>query len=80
VNEIKKFSYEGKIMNYFIKDIDVNLKENKGKEMASALMVICDEKNCHIDTLRVYDEKLKVLYAMPVDAERWYIEYQKEKI
>lgn len=47
--------------------------------MASAIMVICDENKNQTDFFNIYDEKYKVLYAMPIDAERWYRDYLSEK-
>ena len=74
---LKCFQYKAQILYYFVKDIQ--FKEVRGKEMADAYMVICDENMNQKDFLRVYDEKYKVLYAMPIDAEKWYKDYLKEK-
>lgn len=40
--------------------------------MANAIMVICDQNDNQKDFFSVYDEKDKVLYAMPSDALRWF--------
>lgn len=69
----KNFQHKGRTVYYFVKDIEC--KEKHGKEMASAIMVICDEDDAHIDCFSIYDERYKVLYAMPSDALRWYEEY-----
>lgn len=77
MNDMKNFSYNGKIIKYFVKDIQ--WKEVQGVEMASAIMVICDENKNQTDFFNIYDEKYKVLYAMPIDSERWYRDYLSEK-
>lgn len=64
-------------MYYFVKNIE--LKEVRGKEMASALIVVCDENDTQNDVFAVYDERRKVMYAMPDDVKRWYEEYLSEK-
>lgn len=73
----KQFLYNGQTICYFVKDI--KWKEIRGKEMASAIMVICDENNNHNDFFAIYDERYRVLYAMPDDAKRWYENYLCEK-
>lgn len=76
-NNKNNFIYKGKIIYYFIKDIE--LKEVRGKEMANAIMVICDQNDNQKDFFSVYDEKDKVLYAMPSDALRWFEKFQRGK-
>ena len=73
----KSFSYKGQEIFYFVKDI--KWKETHGKEMASAFMVVCDENDTHTDVFAIYDDRIKVMYAMPHDAQRWYEEYLSEK-
>lgn len=69
----KSFVYNGNTIYYFIKDIE--LIETRCKEMASAIVVICDKNSTHNDVFAIYDERYKVMYAMPDDALRWYREY-----
>lgn len=69
----KSFVYNGHTICYFIKDIE--WKEARGKEMASAIMVMFDENGTQNDVFAVYDERYRVAYAMPDDALRWYKEY-----
>ena len=76
-NKKKSFQYNGNTIYYFVKNIE--WKEIRGKEMASALMVICDENDNQNDFFAIYDERYKVMYAMPDDALRWYEEYLNEK-
>ena len=73
----KSFVYDGQTIYYFVKDI--KWKEVRGKEMASAFMVICDEGDSQNNFFAIYDERYKVMYAMPDDAKRWYEEYLSEK-
>ena len=77
LNNKKSFQYNGNTVYYFVKNID--WKEIHGKEMASALMFICDENDNQNEFFAIYDEKYKVMYAMPHDALRWYEEYLSEK-
>ena len=72
MNDMKSFQYKGKVIYYTTKDIDINLRERNGVEMASCYMEVFDENHNALDGFQVYDEKLKVLYAMPADAEAWY--------
>lgn len=69
--------FREKTISYCVKDI--KWKETKGKEMANALMVVCDENNNQIETFAIYDEKYKVMYAMSDDALRWYEDYLSKK-
>lgn len=73
----KSFPYKGQEIFYFIKDIE--WKETCGKEMASALMVVCDENDTHNDVFAIYDDRNKVMYALPHDAQRWYEGYLSKK-
>ncbi len=73
----KSFPYKGSAIYYFVKNIE--WKEVCGKEMASGFMVICDENDAQNDFFAIYDEKNKVMHAMPDDAKRWYEEYLNEK-
>lgn len=72
MNNMKSFQYKGKTIFYITKDIDINLRERNGIEMASCYMEVFDDNHNALDVFQVYDEKLKVLYAMPADAEMWY--------
>lgn len=76
--DLKCFAYNGERIYYYVKDVDINLKEVRGREMASAYIVICDDKKNQRDVFHVYDERYNVLYAMPDDAKRWYEEYLNE--
>ena len=69
---MKNFQYKGETIYYFVKDIE--WKEVRGKEMANAIMVICDEKGTQNDVFAIYDERNKIMCAMPDDAKRWYEE------
>ncbi len=73
----KSFTHNGQTFYYFTKDIE--LTEARGKEMAAAFVVLCDDNDNQIDFFRIYDERIKVLYAMPNDVSRWYLEYLSEK-
>ena len=73
----KSFIYNGQIIYYFVKD--VVWYEFRGKEKASAYMVICDENGTQNDVFAICDERYKVLYAMPDDAKRWYEVHVSEK-
>lgn len=77
MNDMKSFQYNGKTIYYFVKNIE--WKEIRGEEMASAFMVICDKNDTHNDFFAIYDERYKIIYAMPDDAKRWYEEYISEK-
>ena len=72
MTNMKSFSYDGKIIYYITKYVDINLRERNGVEMASCYMEVFDENHNAFDVFQVYDEKLKVLYAMPSDAMKWY--------
>lgn len=76
-NNKNSFQYNGNTVYYFVKNID--WKEIRGKEMANALMFICDENDNQNDFFSIYDEKYKVMHAMPNDALRWYKEYLSKK-
>lgn len=78
MSDIKSFPYNGKTIYYITKDIDINLRERNGVEMASCYMEVFDENHNALDVFQVYDEKTKVLYAMPDDALRWYKEYMND--
>ena len=71
------FEYKGRIIHYFIKDID--LKKISGKEMAQGIMIICDENDNQKEVFSIYDEKYKVIYAMANYALRWYDNHQNER-
>ena len=73
----KSFLYNEKTIYYFVKNIE--WQEVRGKEMASALIVVCDENDTQNDVFAVYDERYKVMYAIPDDVKRWYEEYLSEK-
>lgn len=73
----KSFVYNGQMVYYFVKDI--KWKETQGKEMASAFMVIHNENDSQSDSFAIYDERYKVMYAIPDNAKRWYEEYLGEK-
>ena len=75
----KFFKHTDHIIYYNIKDVDIKLKEKRGMEMASAYMEVLNEKYEPLDVFKVYDEKYKILYAMPIDAQRWYGDRLKEK-
>ena len=77
MNDMKSLQYNGGTIYYFVKDIE--WKEVRGKEMANAIMVLCDKNGTQNDVFAIYDERYKVLYAMPDDAKRWYEEYLSEK-
>ena len=70
---IKYFIYDGKTIFYFVKDI--TRKEVRGKEIANAIMVICDENGTQNHVFAIRGERYKVMYAMPDDALQWYKEY-----
>ena len=72
MSDMKSFPYDGKKIYYITKDVDIDLREKNGVEMASCYMEVFDENRSPFDVFQVYDEKLKVLYAMPVDAMKWY--------
>lgn len=72
MSDMKSFPYKGKTIFYITKDIDINLRERNGVEMASCYMEVFDENHNALDVFQVYDEKTKVLYAMPSDAMKWY--------
>ena len=72
MNDMKSFQHKGKTFYYVTKDVDINLREKNGVEMASCYMEVFDENHNALDPFQVYDEKLKVLYAMPADAAVWY--------
>lgn len=76
MNDMKSLQYNGETIYYFVKDIE--WKEVRGKEMANAIMVLCDENGTQNDVFAIYDERYKVLYAMPDDAIRWYKEYMND--
>ncbi len=76
MNDVKSFQYQGKTIYYFVKDIE--WKEVRGKEMANALMVLCDENGTQIGAFAIYDERYNVMHAMPDDALRWYKEYKND--
>ena len=79
MSDMKSFPYNGKTIFYITKDIDNNLRERNGVEMASCYMEVFDENHNAFDVFQVYDEKLKVLYAMPVDAQMWYENHVAKK-
>ena len=79
MNDMKSFQYNGKTIYYITKDVDINLREKNGVEMASCYMEVFDENHNALDVFQVYDEKTKVLYAMTSDAKRWYEDYSSEK-
>lgn len=79
MSDMKSFPYKGKTIFYITKDIDINLKERNGVEMASCYMEVFDENHNAFDVFQVYDEKLKVLYAMPIDAQMWYENHVAKK-
>lgn len=79
MSNMKSFPYKGKTIFYITKDIDINLKERNGFEMASCYMEVFDENHNAFDVFQVYDEKLKVLYAMPIDAQMWYENHVTKK-
>ena len=72
MNDMKSFQHKGKTFYYIAKDFDINLREKNGVEMATCYMEVFDENHNALDVFQVYDEKLKVLYAMPADATKWY--------
>jgi len=73
----KSFVHNGQTIYYFVKNIE--WKEIRGKEMASAFIVICNENDDQNDFFAIHDERYKVMYAMPDDAKRWYEEYLSKK-
>ena len=79
MSDMKSFPYNGKTIFYITKDIDNNLRERNGVEMASCYMEVFDENHNAFDVFQVYDEKLKVLYAMPFDAQMWYENHVDKK-
>lgn len=76
MNDMKSFRYNGETIYYFVKDIE--WKEVCGKETANAIMVICDKNGTQNNVFAIYDERCKVMYAMPDDAARWYKEYMND--
>ena len=70
--DMKSFQHKGKTIYYITKDIDTNLREKNGVEMASCYIEMFDDNHNAFDVFQVYDEKAKVLYAMPSDAMKWY--------
>ena len=77
MNDKKSFQYKGKTIYYFVKDIE--WKEVRGKEIANAIMVLCDENGTQNDVFAIRDERYKVMYAMPDDAEVWYEKHINKK-
>ena len=77
LNELKYFEDKNQKRFYLLKDIVI--KEHRGEEMASANITIYDENRNEIDVFAVYDERYKVLYAMPQDVKRWFEEHQMRK-
>lgn len=75
----KFFNYDNRVIYYNIKDIDIKTREINGIEIATAYMEVFNEEYTQFDVFQIYDDKYKVLYAMPVDAQKWYEEYLKEK-
>ena len=73
MNDMKSFLYKEETIYYFVKDI--KWKEVRGEEVANACMVVCDENGTQNIVFTIYDERYKVIYAMPNDAKRWYEEY-----
>ena len=69
---MKSFQYKGKTIYYLTKDVDIKLREKNGIEMASCYMEVFDENHNALDAFQIYAEKLKVVYAMPSDAMKWY--------
>ena len=72
MNDMKSFQYKGKTIYYITKDVDINLRDKNGVEMASCYMEVFNDDYNAFDVFQVYDEKAKVLYAMPSDAMKWY--------
>ncbi len=71
----KSLEYNNKTIYYCLKDINIHLRNIRGKEMAKAFMMIFDENKNQIDLVPVYDEEIKVINAMPFDAKKWYEEH-----
>lgn len=79
MNDMKSFQYQDKTIYYITKDININLREKNGVEMASCYMEVFDKNHNAFDVFQVYDEKLKVLHSIPIDAEVWYEKHITKK-
>ena len=77
MSDMKNFEYNGQTIYYFVKDI--TFKETRGKEMASGYMIVCDENSNQTGVFALYDERTKVIYALPNDAKRWYDDYLNKR-
>lgn len=77
VDDLKCFEYKGEILFYELKDVE--LKEYRGKEVASAYMTVYFEDGNIYDGGKVYGERYTVLYAMPEAAKRWFLGWDKNR-
>lgn len=57
--DMKSFQHKGKTIYYITKDIDTNLREKNGVEMASCYIEVFDDNHNAFDVFQVYDEKVK---------------------
>ncbi|MBQ4624834.1 MAG: hypothetical protein IJB51_09890 [Clostridia bacterium] len=78
-DNINYFEYKGKLIRYYLKDIDIKSREKYGEEMATAYITVFEKDNSdEYVVFQIYDKKTNILHALPVDAKRWYIDYLRE--